>query len=78
MWQKIRFGKSNLILAEGKLFLTTMNGEVIIVDASPAGFKELGRATIMETTRQAPALANGFLFVRDDKEVICIDARAAN
>ncbi len=75
VWQKARFGKSNLILADGKLFLTTMNGEVVIVDASPKEFKELGRATIMETTRQAPTLANGYLFVRDDKEVICIDVR---
>ena len=76
VWQKARFGKSNLILADGKLFLTTMNGEVVIVEASPAGFKELGRAELMETTRQAPTLSNGFLFVRDDKEVICIDVRA--
>ena len=76
MWQKNRFGKSNLILAEGKLFLTTMEGEVVIVEASPKEFHELGRATIMETTRQAPALANAHLFVRDDKEVICIDVTA--
>ena len=76
VWQKARFGKSNLILADGKLFLTTMSGEVVIVEASPKAFKELGRATIMETTRQAPSLSNGFLFVRDDKEVLCIDARA--
>ena len=75
MWQKARFGKSNLILADEKLFMTTMNGEVIIVKASPDGFQELGRATIMETTRQAPTLANGHLFVRDDREVICIDVR---
>lgn len=61
MWQKARFGKSNLILADGKLFLTTMNGEVAIVEATPKEFKELGRATIMETTRQAPTLSNGFL-----------------
>jgi outer membrane protein assembly factor BamB len=73
MWQKNRFGKSNLILADGKLFLTTMEGEVVIVDASPKEFHELGRASIMETTRQAPALANGHLFVRDDKDVICIN-----
>jgi outer membrane protein assembly factor BamB len=73
MWQKNRFGKSNLILADGKLFLTTMEGEVVIVDASPKEFHELGRASIMETTRQAPALANGHLFVRDDKDIICID-----
>lgn len=76
VWQKARFGKSNLILADGKLFLTTMNGEVVIVDASPKEFRELGRAKIMETTRQAPTLSNGFLFVRDDQEVICIDVRA--
>jgi len=75
MWQKPRFGKSNLILADGKLFLTTMNGEVIIVEASPTAFHELGRASVMETTRQAPSLANGFLFVRDDHNVICIDVR---
>ena len=76
MWQKNRFGKSNLILADGKLFLTTMEGEVVIVEASPKEFHELARATIMETTRQAPALANGHLFVRDDKDVICIDVNA--
>ncbi len=75
MWQKNRFGKSNLILADGKLFLTTMAGEVVIVEASPKEFHELGRATVMETTRQAPAIARGHLFVRDDKEVVCIDVR---
>ena len=76
MWQKNRFGKSNLTLADGKLFLTTMEGEVVIVEASPEKFRELGRATIMETTRQAPAISNGHLFVRDDKDVICIDVTA--
>lgn len=76
MWQKNRFGKSNLILADGKLFLTTMEGEVVIVEATPKEFRELGRATVMETTRQAPALANGQLFVRDNKEVLCIDVKA--
>jgi outer membrane protein assembly factor BamB len=75
MWQKARFGKSNLILADGKLFMSTMNGEVIIVEASPAGFSELARKTIMETTRQAPSLAGGHLFLRDDIDVLCIDVR---
>jgi len=76
MWQKARFGKSNLILADGRLFLTNMNGELVVVEASPKEFKEVGRAKIMETTRQAPALANGHLFVRDDQEAICIDVRS--
>jgi outer membrane protein assembly factor BamB len=76
VWQKNRFGKSNLIAADGKLFLTTMEGEVVIVEASPAAFKELARATVMETTRQAPALSKGRIYVRDDKDVICIDVRS--
>lgn len=78
MWQKNRFGKSNLILADGKLFLTTMEGEVVIVEATPKEFRELARTTVMGTTRQAPALASGHLFVRDDKEVICIDVASRN
>jgi outer membrane protein assembly factor BamB len=76
VWKKARFGKSNLILADGKLYLTTMDGEVVIVDASPTAFHETARATVMETTRQAPSIANGHLLVRDDKDVICIDIRA--
>ena len=76
VWQKNRFGKSNLILADGKLFLTTMEGEVVIVEANSKEFRGLGRASVMETTRQAPALANGQLFVRDNNEVLCIDVKA--
>lgn len=75
MWQKARFGKSNLVLADGKLYLTTMNGEIVIVEATPDAFHETARATVMETTRQAPSIANGHMLVRDDKDVICIDIR---
>jgi len=75
VWAKNRFGKSNLVLADGTLWLTTMNGELVAVEASPAGFKETGRATVMETTRQAPSIAAGRLYVRDDAKVICFDIR---
>lgn len=77
MWRKDRFGKSNLIAADGKLFVTTMNGELLIVSADPEKYRELGRAMVMEATRQAPALSDGQLFVSDHREVLCIDARAA-
>ena len=73
MWQKTRFGKSNLTLADGKLFMTSMNGELIIVEASPGAFNQLSRSEpIVETTRQAPAISNGRLYVRDDKQVVCV------
>ena len=76
VWQKPRFGKSNLILADGRLWITTMKGELVLVEASPDSFRELGRSVVLETTRQAPALSAGRLYVRDDQHVICLDVRA--
>lgn len=73
MWQQLRFGKGNLIAADGKLFLTTTKGELIVVQASPDSYKELGRQQLIDFTRQAPALAGGLLYVRDDKEVVCLE-----
>lgn len=77
VWQKSRFGKGNLILADGCLWITTMKGELVLVEAAAAGYRELGRATVMETTRQAPALSGGRLYVRDDQHVICLEAGAS-
>jgi len=55
VWQKARFGKGNLIAADGKLFLSTMKGELVVLAATPKGYEELGRKTILGTTRQSPA-----------------------
>jgi len=76
-WQEARFGKGNMIAAEGKLFISTMRGELIIARASPKAYEEIGRATYISGTRQAPALSNGRLYMRDDKEIVCLDVRKA-
>jgi len=75
VWQKQRFGKGNLIAADGKLFISTMSGELIVVRATPKAFEEIGRAEVLGSTRQAPALSNGLLYLRDDKEIVCLDVR---
>ena len=75
VWQKLRFGKGNMIAADGKLFATTMNGELVMIRLTPEKYDELGRTTVIGTTRQAPALANGLLYLRDDKDIICLDVR---
>lgn len=74
-WQQARFGKGNLIAADGKLFISTMKGELVLVRATPDRYDELSRATVLGSTRQAPALSNGRLFLRDDKEIVCLDVR---
>lgn len=73
VWLERRFGKGNLIAADGKLWMTTMAGELVLVKISPEGFQELSRAEVMQTTRQAPALSSKRLFVRDNAEIICFD-----
>jgi outer membrane protein assembly factor BamB len=73
MWIQPKFGKSNLTMADGKLFLSTMRGELVLVKATPGGFEEVSRAKILDRpTRQAPVIANGKLFLRDDNEVVCL------
>ena len=74
-WQELRFGKGNLIAADGKLFISTMKGEIVVATISPNRYEELGRTTLLDTTRQAPALAAGLLYLRDDEEIICLDVR---
>jgi len=77
-WLEKRFGKSNLTLADGKLFISTMKGELMIVQATSEGFNEMARSSVLGMTRQAPVIANGRLYLRDDKEIVCIDVRANN
>lgn len=75
VWIKKRFGKSNLTMADGKLFISTMKGELAIVKVSVEEFSETARAEILGMTRQAPVIANGMLYLRDNEEVVCIDVR---
>ena len=75
VWQKLRFGKGNLIAADGKLFISTMDGNLVVVRVTPKGFEELGRSQIISSTRQAPALSNGLLYLRDNEEIVCVDVR---
>lgn len=74
-WQQIRFGKGNAIAADGKLLVSTFTGELVVLAANPERFEELGRKMVVGKTRQAPALANGLLYLRDDREIVCLDVR---
>lgn len=75
IWQQPRFGKGNLIAADGKLWITTMKGELVVARATSAGYEELGRKVVLQETRQTPSLADGRLYLRDGSEVVCLDVR---
>lgn len=72
VWRKPRFGKGNMVWADGKLWITTIDGELVLARATPAGYQELGRAELLGRTRQTLTIADGRGYLRDDREVVCI------
>lgn len=75
VWQKTRFGKGNAVAADGVLYILTFDGQLVTIAATPKGYSEIARAKVSDKTRTAPSLANGLLYLRDDKEIICLDLR---
>lgn len=74
-WYKARFGKGNMIAADGKFWVATLAGELILLRENGAQFEELGRANVGIGTRQAPTLVDGRLYLRDDENIVCLDVR---
>ncbi len=77
LWEKTRFGCGTMVLAEGRLILLTERGELLLIDASPASYRELARAAVFPDgpCRAQIALANGRLYARDQKTLTCFDLK---
>jgi outer membrane protein assembly factor BamB len=75
VWEKRRFGCGSLIFAEGKFLIVTEYGDLVLVDAVPKEYRELARAHIFPggPCRAQPALANGRLYARDEKQLSCLN-----
>ncbi|HEY3788314.1 MAG TPA: PQQ-binding-like beta-propeller repeat protein [Urbifossiella sp.] len=72
-WSRPKYGATSLIAVDGGLLGVIESGEVVRFEASPESYQEKARATILGSpTRAAPALADGRLFARDGKTLICV------
>ena len=76
-WVRYGFGFGSLIGADGKLFVLTELGELIILEANPHAFTELGHARILgRRCWTSPALSDGLLYARNaGGRVVCVDLR---
>jgi outer membrane protein assembly factor BamB len=75
-WTKEGFGCASLIAADGKLIALREDGNLVLLDPSPEGYREVSRAAMLEGTCRAPlALAEGRLYGRDGKKLICWDLK---
>ena len=80
-----RWWNAFLIPHEDRFFLHNEQGELIIANLSPDGYRELSRATLVEPTRSArrrmtiwshPAFAMKSVFARNDKEIVRVSLAA--
>jgi outer membrane protein assembly factor BamB len=73
-WRDGRYGHGQAILAGGLFLIQAEEGEVVLVEPSPQGLKELTRFTDFDgKTWNPPALAGNRLFVRTDREAAAFE-----
>lgn len=73
-WTKEGYGCAGLIAAGGLVLASVESGDVVLFEPSPDGYKELARATVLDSpVRALPALAGGILFVRDGKKLVALE-----
>ena len=74
MWAHRGLGKGNLIAADGLLFIYNDRGTIYLAAADPAGYRETGRARIIDGARTwtPPTLAGGRLYLRGGDEIVSL------
>ena len=76
-WEKDLVGSGTMIVADGRLIVLTEKGDLCLIEASPAAFRETARVRLLEAgpCRAQIALANGRLYARDQKKLVCVDLK---
>ena len=82
LWRKRGLGHGAVSVAGGRLLVTSSKGELIVAQASPAGYEELSRRRIVEAGGvywAAPVLAQGRIYFRaSEGALVCLDHRGDN
>jgi outer membrane protein assembly factor BamB len=76
LWKKAGVGKYHACLtrtADSKLLMVEEAGNLVLIEPNPAKYEELCRSKICGETWAHPALANGRLYIRDQKELVCVE-----
>ena len=73
-WQKGGFGKGSLIFADGNLIVLGERGQLLLVEATPDQYKEKASFQILQgKCWTEPTLSDGKLYLRNQKEMLCLD-----
>jgi hypothetical protein len=70
MWNMDGFGAGTVALAGDRLLVVRESGEAIVAPATPAGFRPESKMQLLPAVvRSYPAIADGRLFVRNEKSL---------
>ncbi len=78
----VRWANAFIVKNGDRFFLFNEAGDLIIAKLSPGGYEEISRAHLLEPTNKDcgrlvvwshPAFANRHVYVRNDREIICVD-----
>jgi outer membrane protein assembly factor BamB len=80
-WSQTGFGTgkrdySSTIVVGKKLLVLTEDGTLLLLQANPEKYTEVARLQACGNTWCFPAYANGKLYVRDTRQLVCIDLAA--
>jgi outer membrane protein assembly factor BamB len=71
-WTEEGLGCASMIHADGRFVALTEGGDLVLIEPSAKEYKEKARASVLGSPCRAPlALANGRLYGRDGKTLIC-------
>jgi outer membrane protein assembly factor BamB len=78
-WQNRSVGKGSIAAADGRLYVRSEDGPIALVEATPAGYKEISRFEQPDRSGKKawphPVIAGGRLYVRDQGVLLCFDVK---
>ena len=75
-WNVDGFGAGTITLAGDKLLIVRERGELMLAAADPSAFRQISAAKVLPlTVRAYPAIANGRIYIRDEKTLLCLNLK---
>ncbi|HEV3261312.1 MAG TPA: PQQ-binding-like beta-propeller repeat protein [Gemmataceae bacterium] len=72
-WDKAGLGKGSLLIADGLLIVLGEQGTLVLADATPKGYAEKARWQALDgTCWSVPVLANGKLYLRNERRLLAV------
>jgi outer membrane protein assembly factor BamB len=79
VWEEYGFGTGSVLLVGSHLLALTEGGDLVLVDPTPAGYREITRVSgvLSGDCWNVPAVSNGRIYARSTSEAVCLDVSTA-